>query len=48
MRCSLKLVVVFELFEGMVVFELVFIFELMIIFKLFELAFNFPDRLGRH
>ena len=36
MKSSLKLVVIFELFEGMVLFELVVIFEIIFVSKLFE------------
>ena len=42
-----KLVVVFELFGGLVVFELVFTFELFRMWTV-RLAFDFPDRLGHH
>ena len=36
MKTSLKLVILFKLFEGVVVFELMVIFELVVVFELFE------------
>ena len=36
MKSSLRVVVLFKLFEGVVVFELVVVIELVVIFELFE------------
>ena len=36
MKSSLKLVILFKLFEGVVIFELVVVLELVAVFELFE------------